>query len=319
MPEKRALITGIGGFVGQRLSQHLAEQGWEVKGSDIAGENTSEFQPCDLRNLDELKKLLAWAAPLTHVFHLAASTFVPDSIADPNLTFEINIGGTVSVTRAMMEVCPTARLIVVGSSESYGPPMYLPQDEEHPLNPQNPYAISKAASDHYCEYVSKRGDLDIIRMRPYNHSGPGQNDRFVLSSFARQMAEVNLNMRDSILRVGNLDVARDFSHVDDVICAYEAAALRGESGDVYNVCSGNATTLTRAIEILSGMLETEVRIEIDPKRFRTAEIPEIYGTHEKLTAKTGWTPVKSFEQIMQDLFLFWETQLQKNEQSNAKG
>ena len=319
MPEKRALITGMNGFVGQRLSRYLENQGWEVCGTDVVGEAGARFRICDLRNLEDLKALLDWAGSVTHVFHLAAITFVPDSMNDPNTTFEINIGGTVNLTRAMMAVCPSARLIAIGSSESYGPPAYLPQDEAHPLNPQNPYAISKAAADQYCAQVSRQGDLDIIRMRPYNHSGPGQSDRFVLSSFARQMAEIALGFRESVLHVGNLDVARDFSHVGDVIRAYEFAALAGEAGEAYNVCSGNATTLMDAIESLQAMLDTEVNIEIDPERYRHAEIPEIRGSHEKLKTGTDWCPVKSFEELMQDLFNYWKTHLQtESEQSNAR-
>ncbi len=310
MEKKKALITGVRGFVGQQLSSHLERQGWEVCGTDVAGEDDARFQQCELRNFEDLKALLHWAGPITHVFHLAAITFVPDSLNDPNTTFEINMGGTVNLSRAMIETCHQARLIFIGSSESYGPPTYLPQDEAHPLNPQNPYAISKAAADQYCAHVSKQGSLDIIRMRPYNHSGPGQTDRFVLSSFARQMAEIALGQREPVLHVGNLDVARDFSHVEDVIRAYEFAALHGTPGEAYNVCSGKATTLMEAITLLRGMLEVDVHIEIDPDCFRHAEIPEIRGSYEKLKTSTDWQPMKSFEVLMQDLFTYWKTHLQ---------
>lgn len=318
MSTKRALITGINGFVGQRLAVHLKSHDWEVAGMDMTGDDGEAYQKCDLRDADKLMTLLEWADSPTHVFHLAAITFVPDSKKDPTSTHDINVGGTKNLARAMMECCKDARLLFIGSSESYGPPEYLPVDELHPMNPQNPYAESKAAADSYCREASSRGDLDIVRMRPFNHSGPGQTDRFVLSSFARQMAEISIGAREPVLKVGNLEVARDFSHVDDIICGYEGAALKGERGEVYNVCSGRASSLTECIELLRGMLDVDVHVERDEDRYRPAEIPEIRGCHEKLSAATGWESSKTFEDLMRDLFQHWKSELQVgNEKRNG--
>jgi GDP-4-dehydro-6-deoxy-D-mannose reductase len=218
---------------------------------------------------------------------------------------EVNIKGTINLVTAVQDHNPKARFISVGSAEVYGPPMYLPIDEKHPLNPVNPYAISKAAADHYCAYISKATGMDIIRMRPFNHSGPGQADQFVLSSFARQIAEIEAGHAEPVLRVGNLDAARDFMHVNDVIRAYELAALHGKGGEAYNVCSGNAQNIKDALDILLGLSNRKISVEVDPERMRPIDVPMVAGSYAKLKADTGWEPSIPFEEVLSDLLDSW--------------
>ncbi|MFP6597544.1 MAG: SDR family NAD(P)-dependent oxidoreductase, partial [Candidatus Hydrogenedentota bacterium] len=185
----RILITGAHGFVGKKLAAFLTSNGHTVLTTDYAGSGESELdRPCDISNADAVAELLEWATPLDAVVHLAAITFVPQAQADPARVIAVNLNGTMYLIDAMQQSTPEARLLFVSTSEVYGPPQKLPVYESHPFNPQNSYAASKAAADDYCRDIEASTKLNIVRMRPFNHSGPGQADSFVLSSFARQIA-----------------------------------------------------------------------------------------------------------------------------------
>lgn len=301
----RALITGAAGFVGRFLREHLSAQGWSVVCADVRTPDEKGWIKCDIANRADVENLVDKAGPITHVFHLAAVTFVPDTHRNPDKAFEVNILGTVHLAAALRKYAPDARLVNVSSAEIYGRPQFLPLTEKHPVEPANPYAISKAAGDHYCAYCHHAEGLDVVRMRPFNHSGPGQSDQFVLPSFAHQIAKIETGKREPILRVGNLDAARDFLHVNDVVRAYELAALEGASGEAYNVCSGFAVVIREALEKLLNLSAVDIRVETDPERVRPVDVPEYRGSHDKLTAATGWRPEIPFEKLLADLLEYW--------------
>jgi GDP-4-dehydro-6-deoxy-D-mannose reductase len=300
---RRALITGATGFVGRILTAHLAERGWDTVGWGYPP--GPDALPCDLSDRDQVRAAFAQSGQVTHVFHLAALTFVPDALRAPAAAMRVNYEGTVNLAETLCAESPESRLIYVGSAEVYGPPQSLPVTEDHPLRPANPYAISKAAADHYCAYLTRSGALDVVRMRPFNHSGPGQSDQFVLSSFARQVAEIEAGHHESILRVGNLASARDFLHVNDVVRAYERAALQGRTGEAYNICSGRAWRIQEALDILLRLSRVPITVFEDPERLRPVDVPEVYGSHAKLTTDTGWTPALPFEQLLEELLDAW--------------
>lgn len=300
---RRALITGAAGFVGGYLKTHLQDRDWTVVTSDY---NAGDI-PCDFSQPDNIARLVAEAGDVTHVFHLAARTFVPDAMRDPCPTFDVNLEGTIHLEVALRKRHPDARLLFISSGEVYGVPQRLPLDEEHPLNPGNPYAISKTAADHYCAFAAKAYQAKIIRIRPFNHSGAGQADNFVLSSFARQVAEAEAGIREPVLKVGNLAAARDFSHVRDVVRAYEMLAREGEPGEAYNVCSGKSTVIQKALDFLVAQSAVAVTVEQDPDRMRPVDVPEVRGSHDKLTACTGWTPALNVEDVLRDLLEHWRT------------
>jgi GDP-4-dehydro-6-deoxy-D-mannose reductase len=303
---RRALITGAGGFVGTVLHSYLAGLGWDTRCSDVQTPPGAEnWFPCDVSDPVQVDRMIAWTGPVTHVFHLAAITFVPESGRDPSRTFAVNLQGAVHLAVALHKHAPDARLIFVGSAEVYGHPQFLPITEEHPIHPTNPYAISKAAADHYCAYAHCAEGLDVIRMRPFNHSGPGQADTFVLSSFAHQIAQIETGRLAPVLRVGNLETSRDFSHVNDVVRAYERAAIEGRSGEAYNVCSGRAVSIREALNKLLDLSGVAIRIEPDPDRMRVVDVIEARGSHEKLTAHTGWRPEISLDHLLADLLQYW--------------
>jgi len=305
---RRALITGAAGFVGKILAGHLEAQGWEVLCSDLrTPPGEKRWFPCDVSKRDQVEQLLEWGGAITHLFHLAAITFVPDTVQDPCHTFEVNLQGTVHLTTALWPRAPGARLVFVSSAEVYGYPQFLPITEAHPLNPANPYAISKAATDQYCAYLHRARGMDIVCMRPFNHTGPGQADLFVLSSFARQIALIESGQLPPVLRVGNLETLRDFLHVGDVVRAYELAALHGVSGEVYNVCSGRGVMIREALEQLLRLSAAAIRIETDPERMRPVDVPEMWGSHDKLTVHTGWRPEISFSRLLSELLEHWRS------------
>ena len=303
---QRALVTGASGFVGRKLSDYLVQEGWEVVRCGYPPEEG--VITCDITRCDDVDAVLDAAGDLTHVFHLAAVTFVPDANRDPHGAMSVNLLGTVRLLHALGERQSKARFINIGSADAYGTPLSLPITEEHPLNAENPYAISKAAADQYCAYLSKAGEMDIVRMRPFNHTGAGQSDQFVLSSFARQIAELEADeTRPAQLMVGNLDAARDFSHVDDIIRGYVLVALRGAPGEVYNICSGQSQQIGSALERLRALSSRKIEVVVDPARLRPVNVPEVVGSHERLTAATGWTPEISFDALLEELLEHWRT------------
>lgn len=277
-----------------------------MRGCDLGADgDPPDYKSCDVSKSDQIEAMLEWAGPITHVFHLAARTFVPEAMDDPCGVVETNLQGTMKLLTQLHARGGEVRTIFIGSSEAYGPPQSLPITEEHPLCPNNPYAMTKAAGDHFCVYAHQSLGMDIVRIRPFNHSGPGQSDRFVLSSLARQIAEAEAGLREPALEVGNLEARRDFSHVRDVVRAYERAVIDGVSGEAYNVCGGRSYAIQEALDTLLGLSGAEIEVKVDPSRTRSSDIPEICGSHAKLTERTGWAPEIGFEELLGDVLDYW--------------
>lgn len=305
----RALITGSEGFVGRALCAYLDASGAETLGCDLRVPPSEKRFACDITDADQVEALLAWAAPCDTVYHLAAAASVADGLNAPGLFMRVNIEGAVNLCEAMMQRLPDARLVFVGSAEVYGAPAYLPMDESHPLNPVNPYAISKLAAEQYCRYMHQSHGMDVVMMRPFNHSGPGQRDQFVLSSFARQLVEIERGLREPVLRVGNLEAKRDFMHVADVTRAYALAARMGEGGEVYNLCSGEAVSMAGVLDNLRAISGVVCEVERDPGRCRPVDVPELRGCCEKFQHRTGWRPQTTLAQLLEELLDWWRAEL----------
>ena len=299
----RILVTGADGFVGIKLCSLLEDQGHEVVRSTIL--ETRGWITCDFNSPEQIEKLVEQAGPVTHTIHLAAHTFVPESIRFPHNTMNINLNGTIHLVQALAKQRPDCRLLFVSSSEVYGDPQRLPINEEHPLNPANPYAISKAAADQYCKFFSTSNTLPIIRVRPFNHSGPGQPDTFVLPRFAHQIAQIEKGKREAKILVGNLEGARDFSHVSDVIRAYVQLMDQGTAGEAYNVASGESHTVQEALDYFLEQSPKEITVEVDADRYRPTAVGEIRGDSSKLHQETGWKPKRSFGDLLDDLLAYW--------------
>jgi GDP-4-dehydro-6-deoxy-D-mannose reductase len=313
----RALITGVAGFVGGHLAETvLAEPEWEVWGSVIAETDQAQVVPgvhtltTDLREPEQARVLVETARPDV-VFHLAAQAYVPQSWADPWDTYHTNIRSQLNLLDAIGRLELRPRVLVVSSNEVYGSARTedLPLSENAPLRPNSPYSVSKLAQDFMGLQYSLDRKLPIIRVRPFNHIGPRQNERFVAPSFAKQIVEIERGRREPVLRLGNMVAQRDFTDVRDMTRAYLLAIERGEPGEVYNIGSGRARSVREMLDIMLAHSPLKIAEEIDPAKFRPSDTPISYADPSKFKRQTGWEPQISFEQTCVDILNDWRTRI----------
>ena len=307
----RALITGIAGFAGGHLAQLCSQQGATVVGTGLKAEPdgdgaayASEYLRCDLLDAGQTRDCVREARP-DLVFHLAAEAAVSRSWQDPAGTIERNVGMTLNLLEAVRAEAPRARVLLACSGEEYGAPEGLPVDEHARLSPQNPYAVSKAAVDLLGGMYNDAHGVSTVRTRAFNHAGPGQSDDYVVSAFARQIAEAETAGREEVeLVTGNLEPRRDFTDVRDVVRAYWLLLERGQPG-AYNVGSGVATSIADILAALAGDSSLEVRQRTDPGRLRPHEVMEIRASYEKLRGTTGWEPQVPLDRTLRDTLDWW--------------
>lgn len=308
---RRVLITGATGFVGPHLMAHLraAYPDWRLTGTTLNGESSPDLVRCDLRDAGSIRSLIARARP-TMIVHLAGQSNVPASFADPEATLVNNITGALHLLDACRSHAPNARLLIVSSNEVYGPtpPEAQPLREDRPLHPANPYAVSKAAQEMLALQYAHSYGLDIVVARPFNHIGPGQTDQFVVGAFARQIVEVERGARRSV-SVGNLDAARDFTDVRDVVRAYGLLLLHGARGGVYNIGRGDAVTIAAILETLRRLARVEITVERDPARLRPSDVPVMRGETTAIRQATGWEPRIALAQSLGDTLAWWRAEL----------
>jgi GDP-4-dehydro-6-deoxy-D-mannose reductase len=310
----RALITGADGFVGQWLIRELLEAGDIVFGGarsrrmalHTLGEIASarvEWRQVDLSDAESLTAAVRDARP-DAVYHLAAQSSVPASIADPADTLEVNLMGTLRMLEACRREAPDAAIIVVGSADAYGnaDPALMPLRESTPLRPLNPYAASKAAAEVATMQYARCGWARALATRSFNHTGPGQSDLFAAPAFARQIAAIARGEQKPVLRVGNLTARRDFLDVRDVATAYRALAERGAPCKVYNVCSGESISMREIVDALLDIAGVTVSIEEDPARMRPSDTPLLVGDATALRRDTGWKPTIPLDRTLRDLY-----------------
>jgi GDP-4-dehydro-6-deoxy-D-mannose reductase len=295
----KLLLTGSDGFVGSELKRHRPC----VPLSDEDGS-------VDLRDADRLRRAVARIAP-DAVIHLAAQTFVPASFEHPRETYEINFFGTLNLVEALKAAGFKGRFLFIGSGDSYGivAPDELPIDEAHPLRPRSPYAVSKAAAEALCYQWSQSETFEIVMSRSFNHIGPGQSERFVVSALARQVVEIRKGHRAPVIRTGDIDVTRDFTDVRDVVAAYLLLLEQGRRGEVYNVCSGLEQPIRELLMRLLRLAGVDATIEQDPSRMRRAEQRRICGSPQKLERDTGWRRRYALDTSLADILNDWEAKL----------
>lgn len=312
----RALVTGIAGFVGSHLADYLTShtdcQVWGVVlDAPIAPlPSAATLLYGDLRDRETVVAVLREATPDV-IFHLAAQAVVPLSWRDPWDTLETNIRGQVNLLSVMAELNLPTRIIVVGSEQEYGAirPEDLPIDEDTPLRPASPYAVSKVTQDLLgLQYFLSHG-IAAIRVRPFPHIGPRQRPDFVAAAFAQQIAAIEAGEREAVVKVGNLTAERDYTDVRDVVRAYWLLAQHGEPGEVYNVGSGVARSVRSLLDGMIALSPADIRVEADPARFRPVDMPLTVCDPSRLKAATGWQPEISFEQSLQDILDYWRGQV----------
>jgi GDP-4-dehydro-6-deoxy-D-mannose reductase len=313
----RALITGIGGFVGRHLMAHLQAEGESVCGlaraADVTGLAQSvEAFHADLSDRAAVERVVRAAQPEA-VYHLAAQSSPAESMADPWATIGNNLLAQINLFEALLSAGLRPRVLVIGSSDEYGrvEPENVPTHEDVPLRPVTPYAVSKVGQDMMgFQYFAQHG-LPVVRVRPFNHTGPGHDARFVIPSFARQIAEIEAGEREPVLSVGNLDVQRDFTDARDMVRAYRLALLAGTPGDVYNLGRGRSMRIAEMVDELIAMCRVPVQTRVNPALLRASDIPRQEADTRKFTALTGWQPRIPWHTTLADTLDYWRNKVRK--------
>lgn len=288
----KALVIGAAGFVGPYLCKNLVDNSFNVVATKLENENAKgdfEFVNLNILNKNEIDSLLKEYKPDV-IFHLAAQSSVKLSWAKPQLTFEINVIGAINLLESVRENVPNTKVILIGSGEEYGEISLdmLPVNEETKINANNFYAVSKATQNSIGKIYSKAYRLNVVSVRAFNHIGVGQLDTFVIPSFCKQVAEIEKSGKEGIIKVGNLSSKRDFTDVRDIVNAYRLLALKGKSGETYNVGSGKAYKIEDLLNIILSLTNASIKVEIDPNRFRPVDTPEIRADISKLVKDTGY-------------------------------
>jgi GDP-4-dehydro-6-deoxy-D-mannose reductase len=290
----RALVTGVSGFVGRHLVEHLNAMGDDVEGCDRADGSV------EIGDLASVKNVVNRVRPEV-VYHLAGWSDVGGSWAAPVEVFRANAEGTLNVLLACAEA-GVERVLAVSSADVYGIVREddLPITEDAPLRPVTPYAASKVAADYLALQAWLGGGLPVLRARAFNHLGPGQIPRFVAPALAERIARNELD-GGAVVPIGNLSARRDFTDVRDVVRAYRLLIERGEPGEAYNICSGGAVSVQQLAEALLTMARRPMELQRDPELERPVDVPVLLGDHSRLTAATGWAPTIPLEQTLADL------------------
>lgn len=328
MSAERILVTGAAGFAGSHLLEWLirkASQDWtfggegmEVHGVDrqhtrrdnIAHlERAFTYHEADLTDFVSTLSLVRKIEP-TRIFHLAAQSFVPTSWRAPEETLRTNIMAQLNIFEACRELGILPRIQIACSSEEYGlvKPEETPITEENPLRPLSPYAVSKVAQDMLGYQYHASYNLPVIRTRAFNHTGPRRGEQFATSNFARQVAELEVGIRERI-EVGNLDAERDLTDVRDMVIGYWLATEKGEPGEVYNLCSGRAVSMRWVLQTLLQWAGLEPLIMQDPARLRPSDVPILRGDPSKFHKRTNWGAGIPLEQTLKDLLDFWRARV----------
>jgi len=316
MKKQRVLITGVSGFVGSFLADFLlTKDNVDIFGVDISDAKVDNLEncfdniklyACDLTESTPVRNLIKEIKP-DKVFHLAGRPFVGDSWSIPEKTFAVNVFAELNILNALVELKLNPWVQIACSSEEYGiaAQKELPISEKNELRPLSPYAVSKIAQDYLGYQYYKSYGLRVVRTRPFNHIGPRQNENFVVSNFAKQLALIETGRQAPVIKVGNLNAIRDFTDVRDIVKAYWLCAGKCKAGEVYNLCSGKGYKISEILGILIALSKVKVKIQKDSNRMRPSDVPVWVGDNRKFVKQTGWKLDYSLEATLSDILNYW--------------
>lgn len=298
---KRVLIFGIGGFVGGYLAKELRQHGYEVYGSDAVEKHPDgiPFQKVDLLDANAVAELIESIHPAA-IVNLAAISSVGLSWKIPQATIQVNVVGALNVLEAAKEIKPMPRVLFIGSSEEYAQ-SDKPIGEDSPLDANNPYGISKMMQEKFAKSYRERYGMKVFCVRSFNHTGVGQNDNFVIPHWCRQAAEISGSGHPGAIRVGNLNVRRDFGNVKDVVRAYRLVLESDDCDQIYNIGTGQSILLRDLLDYISSLSSQPISIEVDPDLIRPSDTPYICCDHSLITKKLGWEPEYSLFDTVKEM------------------
>lgn len=322
---EKVLITGITGFVGSHLADYLLSmpdvevhgtKRWHLSRMDHVGHIADKiiWHDCNILDASSVRKVVKESDP-DIIFHMASESFVSPSWDNPREYMDTNYLGTVNFLDAIHEINPKIKFHIPGSGEEYGDihPDELPINEFTVLRPVNPYAVTKVAQD-LIGYVYYRSyGIPVYRTRTFNHEGPRRENVFGISSYAYQIARIERGKQEAVIRIGDVDDKRNFTHVLDIVKAYWLAVHKCTPGELYLVGSDEndkVYTFRQALEQLIEMSTIQgIRYITEPKFVRPTKVPYLIGDTRKFREQTGWAPQISFEQILSDTLEYWRARV----------
>lgn len=321
---KKILITGASGFVAGHFIRFLASHppkfeihgisrtrpSWDFFPGSTPLNETFSFHQADLMDMPRITSLINKIQP-DYILHLAAQSSVAESWKTPVASFMNNTNIFLNILDTIRLNDNAARVLSVGSSEQYGivSENDLPLKEDSPLRPANPYAVARVAQEQLATIYADGYGLDICCTRSFNHCGPGQSDRFVVSGIVKQFVRISRGLQDPVIHIGNGSIVRDFVDVRDVIIAYNILMTKGKRGGVYNICSGTGRAIREIVMELSRILEIPVDIRQELSQIRPIDNPRIIGSNEKMHKEFGWQPTVGFEQTLRSMYDCWDQRM----------
>ena len=316
----RVLITGIAGFLGSHLAEYIVrEKNTEVFGTVLPSESRENIAhlkgklkliECDITNEKQLKRTVKRSRP-DLVFHFAGQSSVSHSWRIPKKTIEINTLGSLNILEAVKELSPNARVLLSSSREVYGAvkKSQLPARESLQLKPVNPYAVSKLAMEQLALNYYRKFGVKVIIFRSFNITGPGRPHEFVCSDWARQLAEIELGLKEPVIEIGNTNAVRDFVDVRDAVRAFWLGARKCKPSQAYNLCSGKGQRMSDVLKAIVSFSDAPIKVVKKPEKFVSIDVPIAIGSNAKLRKATGWKPSIPFKQSLEDLVGYWEEEL----------
>lgn len=314
----KVLVTGADGFVGRWVVRRLLGDGCEVYGAvrpgqsppagagtwDLAAEEKTAVRWLPLELTDAASVQNCLGVPYDAVVHLAAQSSRVEAQRDPGTTWNVNAAGTARIAHALAEHKRAGRadplLLVASSAEVYGCGSPVPRKETDIPAPISTYAASKVGAEHAALEAWRRTGLRVVVARPFPHTGPGQDGRFVVPSFCQRL-NLAKKIGAPVVKVGNLEPVREFLHVEDVVDAYARLLVKGQPGETYNIAGGQGVSLEALLFRLAELVGVRPIPEADPDLIRVADIPYLVGDGGKLRGATGWAPRRSLDDTLRDV------------------